>query len=246
MARNTKAKIRRTIRNYGIDLTNEIYIPTSIEEFTTRKEFNKWKERQKSFTNRYNLRYQFVKNPHGVVASKAELREIERDTKRAQANAKRKRKEIEAQMSEEMKQQRGMLKKPDLQGFSIPKDFDFASVKDRWRLQEIGRNMARRADDEYYDKAMKTMQDNFIRSVEGTLGSLGAEGENVVERLRNLSPESFYDLYLQYNEIFSFELWDSKGQMIPSFEEVKGRLSRMNSKIQLYEDGKVDTDLKKF
>ena len=246
LARNTKAKIRRTSENYGIDLSGEVNIPDSIEEFSTRKEFNKWKQRQKSFTNRYNLDYQFVKNPHGVVASKSEIRRIERATKRAQINARRKRREIEAQMSEEMKQQRGMLQRPDLQGFSVPKDFDFKTVKDRWRLEDIERNMERRADDTYYDKAMKTMQDNFIRSVEGTLGSLGADGENVIERLKGLSPESFYDLYLQYNEVFSFELWDSQGQMIPSYEEVQGHLSKMDSVVQRYEDGKVDTDLKKF
>ncbi|WP_238629291.1 hypothetical protein, partial [Klebsiella pneumoniae] len=55
LAKNAKAKIRRTLKNYGIDLTGDVFIPESIESFGTRKGFNKWKESVSSFTNPANL-----------------------------------------------------------------------------------------------------------------------------------------------------------------------------------------------
>ena len=94
LARNAKAKVRRTFKNYGIDLTGEVDIPT-LDDFKTRKQFNEWREKVESFTNRNNLNYQFVKNDFGVSASKKELNDIARDVKKAQRLADQKIKEIE-------------------------------------------------------------------------------------------------------------------------------------------------------
>src|SRR5690625_7488212 len=57
LQRNTKAKINRVKKNYGVDLEGEIPLP-DLSEFQTRKEFNEWKELQSSFTNRANTEYQ--------------------------------------------------------------------------------------------------------------------------------------------------------------------------------------------
>src|SRR5690606_23216478 len=94
LVRNTKAKIRRTAKNYGIDLSNQIQIP-SIEEFRSREHFNEWKNKQHSFTSLSNRNFQFKKNEFGVVASKRELDIIDQNTRRAQAIADKLRKEAE-------------------------------------------------------------------------------------------------------------------------------------------------------
>ena len=51
LVKNAKSKVRRVQKNYGIDLSKEIELP-SLESFETRKQFNEWKQKQSSFLNR--------------------------------------------------------------------------------------------------------------------------------------------------------------------------------------------------
>jgi hypothetical protein len=95
LVKNSKAKVKRTFQKYGVDLTEEVSIP-SLDSFQTREEFNEWKEKAGSFTNRNNQRFQFVKNEHGVVASKSLLNEISRNRKKEILLAEKKLKEIKA------------------------------------------------------------------------------------------------------------------------------------------------------
>jgi hypothetical protein len=88
-SRIARAKVKRTFQKYGVDLTEEVSIP-SLDSFQTREEFNKWKEKAGSFTNRNNQKFQFVKNEHGVVASKSLLNEISRNRKKKFVLAERK------------------------------------------------------------------------------------------------------------------------------------------------------------
>lgn len=62
---NAKAKIRRTKKNYGIDISSEINLP-QLESFKTRKAFNEWKEEMKRIKNRADLKFKKV---DGMVAS---------------------------------------------------------------------------------------------------------------------------------------------------------------------------------
>src|SRR5690625_8038320 len=88
LVRNARAKISRTRKKYGIDLSQEVNLP-KLEQFKTRSQFNKWKQHVSSFTNRHNMKYQFQKNKYGVVASKSELLEMETLRRRQIALAKR-------------------------------------------------------------------------------------------------------------------------------------------------------------
>ena len=246
LVRNSKAKIRRTARNYGIDLSAEVIIPDSIERFQYRSDFNRWKQQMESFTNRYNLRYQFVKNEHGVVISKADLNRIQRDERRARQNALRKRKELERNLSETYKRQRGMLKRPDLQGFSMPPEFDFSEIEHGWQLDYRSRQYSERADPRFYDERLETMKDNFIRSVEGTLGAIGEDRKDVIKKLRRLDPLDFYNLYQQEYDVMNFQFWDSEGQIYDSSEQVLERLEQIVSALEKHENGETNDDLKNF
>src|SRR5699024_3422087 len=129
LVRNTRAKIRRTERNYGIDLSDEVRLPSSIDEFSTRKDFNEWKQEMSSFTNRANTNYQFVKNKYDVVASKKQLFKIEQDTKEAQRIAKE---EIQKHLDKPVyhkgkkigtvEDRTLHMSTPDVTGVRVPKD----------------------------------------------------------------------------------------------------------------------------
>ena len=142
LVRNSKAKIRRTSKNYGVDLSDEVELP-SLDQFKTRKEFNEWKESVSNFTNRANTEYQFKKNEYGVVASKKEINQIERDTKRAQKIAE----ELQKKASEKpfisggkeqgtVGQRMMQMGKPNTAGIYRPPDFNFDKIRSKKQLEE--------------------------------------------------------------------------------------------------------------
>ena len=61
LVRNAKAKIRRVKKKYNRELSSSVELP-SLSSFKSRKQYNEWKNEIKSFTNRGNTKYQFVKN----------------------------------------------------------------------------------------------------------------------------------------------------------------------------------------
>lgn len=62
--RNARAKLRRVEKRYGIREEITVKAPKT---FTSRKELNAYKAQLRSFTNRYNQRYQYVKTDEGAV-----------------------------------------------------------------------------------------------------------------------------------------------------------------------------------
>lgn len=242
LVRNTRAKISRTKKKYNIDLSNDVTLPT-LESFSTRKEFNAWKDQVKSFTSRYNLEYQFVENKYGVVASKKELAEIKRDTKRAQRIAQE-RIDIykERPFHQDNKpagtvgQRTGHFSVPDVMGINVPKDFDFDTARTRSRVETVKSSMKRKGTHQYYDERTERMKENFITALEGSFNSLA---DDIVEEVKDLTPDEFYDLYLQHAE-FDFKLLDSEGDHVLLME---GELDRMRKSLDLF---KRDDPLRNF
>lgn len=207
---NTQAKIRRTKQNYGVDLSTEIDLP-KIETFKTRKEFNEWKERQERFTNRAVSEFQFVKNKYGVVASKKEIREIERDTKQAQRVARERiAKTKNVPTFHDGKQigtvgERGKyMQEPDITGVHVPSDFKFDEVRNRRRLEDIRESMSKRKTHEHFDKRNEQMLDNYIDLVRESLNS---HGDEVIKELQSINPDDFYGLYLSNFTVFNFDIY---------------------------------------
>jgi hypothetical protein len=245
LVRNTKAKIKRAAKNYGIDISKDIVIP-KLSDFKTRKEFNEFKEKQKSFTSPSNLKYQFVKNEHGVVASKAELNEIKRNTKRAQEIADKLRKEAVRKpfISGGKKQgtvgQRMMqMNKPDTAGISRPPDFDFNKIRNKRDLERKKDNVEKRSKEDFFDKRMEQMKKNFIALLELSFNS---DAERLIEKLEGIPPEDFYEMYLMFDE-FDFDLYytqDFNGQSHDS------QIRQLESYIDRYYNGNINMDLKSF
>lgn len=250
MVRNTRAKIRRTEKNYGVDLSDEVFIPESIEDFQTRKEFNEWKQKQSSFTNRSNLNYQYVKNPYDVVATKAQINKIERDTRRAQNLAK---KEIKKQLDKPVirdGEQTGTVRdrtrymsEPDVLGITVPKDFNFKTVRNPQRLRDIEKGMKNRSESEYYDERKERMRDNFIKMLEETYNS---DSEELIKELEDFDPDNFYDLYVRFPDQFNFEIYYINEISDEIDDKHLNDINKMIGFVKDYKGGKMNTDLKGF
>lgn len=246
MARNAKDKIRRTAQKYGVNLANEISVP-KLKDIKTREQFKEVEEQLKSFTNRYNTKYQFVKNEHGVVASKRELNEIKENTKKAQRIAKKMLKEAEEKpfivkgkqegtVGQQMKQ---MAEPENLTGISVPKDFDFNKVMDRKRLDQKAEQMRERATPEHFDKKMEQLQANYILMLERSFNS---DANELADRIKSMPADDFFEMFLMFRE-FEFNEYYTKEHMGESHDEL---LEQLNSYIDRYEDGDIDMDLKGF
>lgn len=247
LVRNTKAKIRRTSKKYGIDLSTEVNIP-DIESFRTRKEFNKWKQQMQSFTNRSNLRYQFQKNPYGVVASKAEILRIERDTRRAQRIARQMQEEVQGKPFISGGKQQGtvgqrmlQMQRPSVGGISVPADFDFSKIRTQQQLQRKAESMARKADPDYYDERKERMKENFIKMLEESFNS---DADELIREIQSIPADDFFEMYLMFDE-FSFDLYYEVEGVEGSGGTMRD-INRMLSYIDRYKSGKIDMDLKGF
>lgn len=233
--RNTKAKIRRVEKNYGVDLSTKIDIP-SLDSFDSRSEFNQWVKKAERFRNRSVTDYQFEKNEYGVVASKKQLNKIERKTRKAQKLADKKIEELEDKPFYSGGKEQGTvgLQRPSKSGIYRPHDFDFSQVRSRQRLREIEESMDRKSDTLYYDERSKRMQENFINALEGSFNSLADE---LIEKIKNIPPDDFYQLYLMFDE-FDFDYFDTDGQNVEADETAIGQMMKY---IEMYErDGLGD------
>lgn len=245
LAKNAKAKIKRTAKTYGIDLTQEIPVP-KLDEFKTRSDFNEWKEKSSSFTNRNNLTYQFKKNIYGVVASKKLINQLERDNKRNQRIAEEASKQAENKPFISGNKEQGtvgqrmlQMGRPNVGGITRPPDFDFNTIRNYDRLKRVQENINRRSDPEYYDKRKETMKDNFIY----TLGlSFNSNADELVKELRNIPADDFFEMYLMFDE-FDFTYYDSENVGAVHDED---KIQQMLSYIERYKRGDIPLPLKGF
>lgn len=241
MAKNTKAKINRTSKNYGVDLSGDIDVP-KLENFKTRGEFNTWKEKAKSFNSRYNTRYQFQKNKHGVVASKKEINEIKKATKQAQRIAENLKKKTAKKpfISGGKKQgtlgQRMMqMGKPSVDNIHVPKDFDFSKIRSPKHLEEKKTNMFERADPNFVNIRSERLKENYYKTLADHFNS---DADHLIDEIKDIPADDFFELYLMYDE-FQFDF-------IYTEEQTQATLTKLESVIEQYKDGKVNMDLRGF
>ena len=253
---SVKRKIRNVKKKYGIDLSGEVSLP-GLENFTTRKEYNAFKEKAQSFTNRYNLTYQFVKNPYGVVKSKKEINQYERDYKKRVRNTER----YNARMNNLPMFRNGefagtvglrmqITKSENL--LNIPNFTPFKEIRQQLSADNMFKNMHERANPEFYEKQSDNIRDTFADELEEMLGFLGVDTiDEVVEYIRNMSGQEFYEgLYLQHillnDHIQGFEIFGSprylnEGDLIDPAQQVSG-VSEIVKVIERYRQGQVDRD----
>lgn len=241
LAKNTKTKINRTFKNYGIDLSGEIEIPKSVNEFKTRAEFNAWKEKSRQLTNRNNTEYQFRKNKYGVVASVKEINEAKRRTKRAQRVAKDlikksakkdflvngKKVSTVGQRMQQMGKNAGEI--------HIPPNFNFDTIVNRKHFNEKMENLEERSKPNFLDIRSERLKQNYIKLLGGAYNS---DADELIQRIEAIPSTDFFELFLMHEELqFDFEYTE---------EQTEANLNKKISIIERYEHGKIKMDLKGF
>ena len=248
LVRNTKAKIRRLNKNHGIDVSDQVEIP-SLEQFDHRYQFNEFKDEMKRFTNRGTTEFQAVKNKYGVSALKGELRKIEENTRKAQeltremiGNLEDRTYYVGGKEQSDVKQQILMMGESSITGIQVPVDFEFDNIPDRQRLTERAEAMERKTKPETYMDMQTKMKDNLLSLMEQGLNSYA---DDVMDELRNTNPIDFYQMFVGLDEL-DFALWSS-----PDGELIKGNdpqdvANALRRSVKQYKEDTKDMELEQF
>jgi hypothetical protein len=248
LRRNAMNKLKRIQDKFGVDESANVRIPEK-SDFTSLKDYNNWKQEIQSFTNRSNTRFQYEKNEHDVVATKKEINQLKRQTKKAQEIAKKKIKSLEKLPYFNKEEQIGtvgdkytLLKKPNPTGVTVPPDFDFNEVDSYDRLQDLKEQREKRADPEFFSERDKTFMGNFLRSL---YGSLNDYADPVADKILQMEPSDFYEIAQMFTN-FDIDEYDSEGGISFGENEAEKRANELLSYIERYERGLVSKDLKRF
>jgi hypothetical protein len=203
LVRNAKAKMRRLQKQHGIDLTDEISLP-SLSSFQNRKEFNNFKEDINKFNKGLKNDYKIVKNDQGVAFTKKEVKAYEKKQKEAIQLAE------EHYEKTKTENQKIFLKPSNL---DIPRKIDLNDIRTRENFKNRMENLTKRSDPEYFNYRDELFKTNYIKSILGSFNEREIV-EEIVELLQAIPADRFYDIYKEYIEFFDFELFDSEGQSV--------------------------------
>jgi hypothetical protein len=242
LVRNTKAKMKRVKDDYGVDLSYEIEIPSYDE---AKADFDEFSENMVSFTQT-DPNYKFAKNEKGVVYTQAELQAGKDFTEQAQENAREfidRFKEKEYQISGRdagytVGDRMMLYEKENVAGITVPNDFDINVFENRSRLSGRLELLEEKAEGIFFDRSMRTMKDNFMKSIKGSFNS---EADDVVEMLDIMPEDDFFELFVQSAE-FTFEDYASDGSIDGTAEQAE----RLRGYLHEYFKGNVDMELKAF
>lgn len=253
LVRNTKAKIKRTQKNYGkqaLDLIpDDIKNIKNLNEVSNKEQANERLERMKKFTQSGSPNYRYKKNKYGVVATEAEINQAKRATKKAQRRAKdiiEKAEQLDIyrqgeKTGEKVGQEMQKMQRPNAGGINMPADFNFNKLDSRSRFEKKKANMEKRAKPDHYKERNKIMRDNFIEHLEW---SLNDEGDKLVDALKQMNPDDFYEMYLQFPEDFDFEMWDSDGYNYLEGSKANQKAKEMMHYVERWEkDYKSDVSI---
>lgn len=242
---NTLSKLNRIEKNVHpnarLNAETELKVDLTVKplEYTDKNVMKKAMEEMKKFTNRHNTKFQYVKNDYGVWSTKKEINELTRIANRNIRKAQREQKEaiknnqnfyVGGKQHGSLEARKMLLGEVNLTGITIPSPFNFKEVRNQPRLDEIKRGITLRANPKYYDERTKRMQDNFVGLMEQ---SFNDEAKVLADRLRNLSPDEFYAIWLQIQE-FDFNLYDSEG-----WEDEGGKVEQMMLYLDKIERGEI-------
>jgi hypothetical protein len=203
LVRNAKAKMRRLKKDHGIDLTDEISLP-SLSSFQTRKEFNNFKEDINKFNKGLKNDYKIVKNDQGIAFTKKEVKNYERKQKEAIQLAE------EHYAKTKTENQKIFLKPSNL---DIPRKIDLNDIKTRENFKTRMENLTKRSNPDYFNERDELFKTNYIKSILGSFNEREVVNE-IVELIQAIPADRFYDIYKEYIDYFDFELFDSEGQAV--------------------------------
>lgn len=255
LKRNYRSKINRIRKTTGFSLDDidswlGVEIPSikdlrSGKAFSSRKDYNNWKQQMNSITKRSFTPLKIETNSRGMRYPRIVSTKGKSVTKKAQKQVDEmvdKFSDLPVYSDGEIigKASDRQLALSDREAFGLYKPEDF-NIENYSNPKSVEKNISRneeRQEQSYYDERMEQMRENFISMFSDTDDE---DNEEIVDRIRKINPRDFYEMYLMIPEM-AFEDWDSdtgsyiSGDKSPS--EVIGYY------LDLYENGKLDLTLK--
>jgi hypothetical protein len=203
LVRNAKAKMRRLQKQHGIDLTDEISLP-SLSSFQNRKEFNNFKEDINKFNKGLKNDYKIVKNDQGVAFTKKEVKKYEQKQKEAIRLAE------EHYAKTKTEQQKIFLKPSNL---DIPRKIDLNDISSRSNFNQRLENLTKRSDPKFFNERDERFKENYIKSIQGSFNE-NSMVASIVEMLEDIPADYLIQVYKDNLALFDFEQFDSEGQEV--------------------------------
>jgi hypothetical protein len=203
LVRNAKAKMRRLQKQHGIDLTDEISLP-SLSSFQNRKEFNNFKEDINKFNKGLKNDYKIVKNEQGVAFTKKEVKNYERKQKEAIQLAE------EHYAKTKTENQKIFLKPSNL---DIPRKIDLNDISSRSNFNQRLENLTKRSDPQFFNERDERFKENYIKSIQGSFNE-NSMVASIVEMLEDIPADYLIQVYKDNLALFDFEQFDSEGQEV--------------------------------
>lgn len=203
--------IRRKERRLNLEFGKSMNIEVKhLQDFNTRKEFNRYIE-QGTF-NVHRNQHRYVKNQHGIVISRRQYNQFQRDDNKYQRKSKR---ELERIRRKKMRSQGqetdytvGDFDRPTTMGrenlghLKYPK-FDFDVIANMQEFEKKRRVLAQRADPKWLELKNKQFKENYLKAIREVYGAGGDRpigkdevGHELHEFIDNMSIDDFMETYL--------------------------------------------------
>jgi hypothetical protein len=202
LVRNAKSKMRRLQKQHGIDLTDEISLP-SLSSFQNRKEFNNFKEDINKFNKGLKNDYKIVKNEKGESFTKKKVKEYEKKEKEAIRLAKEHYEHTTAE------QQKIFLKPNNL---DIPRVIPWKDLSKKDFNQRL-ENLTKRSDPQFFNERDERFKENYIKTIQGSFNE-NSMVASIVEMLEDIPADYLIQVYKENLALFDFEQFDSEGQEV--------------------------------
>jgi hypothetical protein len=261
LVKNAKSKMRNIKKNFGERVTvleessngeltpvtkrveDLVNIP-KLSDLNTWDQFHDTVEKLSSFTNRNNTKFQFKKNQHDVVASKNLLNKAEMLKNRAERIAKKERaktenKEVLGAEGATVGERARMVARPNKLGYA-PITFNFNDLRNVDRLKDKFNSLENKSNPHYFDRRKKQFQENWLDSLAGSFNSAADE---LLDKMKQLNPDDFYELYQILERYMDIDLYDSEGQMVSANEDT---LRKLEHHIDSFLSGNISLDMKSF
>ena len=186
---SANTKKRNIKKNYNMAVDVEVLTLKELQK-KSREEINAYKDNLKSFTNRYNLDYQYVKNEDGeTIGTKKEVQAFERG--KALANRQKKEREKRLQKTKFTvggqdtgisAYDYGIIGDPDRRENQIkanPKNLDRETFQEWLGKLEGGK---------YMDEMNEAWRQNYITGLENVFGS---QAWKLIEHINNMDIKDF-------------------------------------------------------
>lgn len=190
---SARRKEKRLTNLYNVNVDLEF---KDINDFNSRKEFNKYITQLETFTDRKNYRY--VKNEHGLVVSretynklKNEIAQINKENKKRLKQIEKKQFKSRGKNTDEKVRDRKLMGDTRYNEFK-PKKFNFNRFRNKQELKEYEKSLKQKTDPKFYDKKAKRYKENYITGLENIFGKMG---KKLIKKIKNMDTDDFMNLY---------------------------------------------------